>query len=184
MTVHNTSWIPGHFHLTVGSATTLTFMGICYWLIPKLTGRRLLSRRIALAQAWTWFFGMLLFSNAYHALGLYFSVPRRTQLGAAPYADAAWNPFLIESLIGVVLLTISTTLFFLTVFGTLVNRKLKEPIEMPVAEPLDPKPVPAWLDSWWPWVNGAIALILLSYGPMIYQLVRDGQFTSPGWRVW
>ncbi|MEZ4674973.1 MAG: cbb3-type cytochrome c oxidase subunit I [Caldilineaceae bacterium] len=38
LAVHNTSWIPGHFHLTVGSATTLTFFGICYWLIPALTG--------------------------------------------------------------------------------------------------------------------------------------------------
>ena len=25
--VHNTAWIPGHFHITVGTATTLTFMG-------------------------------------------------------------------------------------------------------------------------------------------------------------
>ena len=27
--IHNTSWVPGHFHTTVGSATALTFMGAC-----------------------------------------------------------------------------------------------------------------------------------------------------------
>src|ERR1041385_4369439 len=39
--VHNTAWIQGHFHLTVGSATALTFMGTAYWLLPRLTGREL-----------------------------------------------------------------------------------------------------------------------------------------------
>ena len=64
MAVHNTMWVPGHFHLTVGSASTLTFFGIAYWLVPKLTGRKLFTKWLALAQAWTWFFGMLFFSNA------------------------------------------------------------------------------------------------------------------------
>jgi cytochrome c oxidase subunit 1 len=120
---------------------------------------------------------MLLFSNAYHALGLLFGVPRRTMLGEVPYASAAWTPFLIESLLGVILLFISATLFFLVIFGTVLlpGRKLDRPIEMPVAQPLDERPAPAWLDTWWPWLNGAIALILLSYGPMLYQLFRDAQ---------
>jgi cytochrome c oxidase subunit I len=34
MLVHNTAWIPGHFHLTVGTAVTLTFFGITFWLLP------------------------------------------------------------------------------------------------------------------------------------------------------
>lgn len=185
LAVHNTTWIPGHFHLTVGSAVTLTFFGICYWLVPKLTGRQLLSNTLALGQAWTWFFGMLLMGNAYHTLGLLFSAPRRTMLGEAPYKIGEWNPMLMESMLGVGLLFISATLFFLVIFGTLVNpRKLTKPIEMPVAEPLDPTPAPAWLDSWMPWLSGAIALIVLSYGPMLYQLVRDAEFIITGFQVW
>jgi cytochrome c oxidase subunit 1 len=177
--VHNTTWIPGHFHLTVGSATTLTFMGIAYWLVPKLTGRKLLSRGLALAQAWTWFFGMILFSNGYHAIGLYYSAPRRSMLGSVPYYDSRWTPFLIESLVGVAILSISVILFFVVILGTLVARKSKEPMEMPVAEPLDPTPAPKWLDTWWPWLNGAIALIIISYVPMLYQLITTMQLYSP-----
>ncbi len=185
LVVHNTAWVPGHFHLTVGSATTLTFFGICYWLVPKLTGHKLFTPWLARAQAWTWFFGMLLFANAYHLLGLRFGVPRRTMLGDAPYASAAWTPYLLESVLGVGLLTISATLFFLVIFATvLLPRKLDAPVEMPVAEPLDPKPAPAWLDTWWPWLNGAIALILLSYGPILYQLIRDAQWIPIAPRVW
>ena len=37
--VHNTAYIPGHLHLTVGSAVMLTFVGITYWLVPHLAGR-------------------------------------------------------------------------------------------------------------------------------------------------
>ena len=186
LVVHNTSWIPGHFHLTVGSATTLTFFGICYWLLPRLTGKKLFTPKLALAQAWAWFFGMLLFANSYHLMGLRMSVPRRTMLGEAPYASPEWTPFLFESAIGVTLLFISATLFFAVVFGTVLlpGRKLEKPIEMPEAKPLSDTPAPAWLDTWWPWSNGAIALVAISYGPMLFQLIRDAQAIPFAPRVW
>src|SRR5690606_32621985 len=50
LVVHNTMFVPGHFHLTVGTAVVLTFMATTYWLIPHLTGRRLFSRRLAVLQ--------------------------------------------------------------------------------------------------------------------------------------
>jgi cytochrome c oxidase subunit 1 len=186
LAVHNTTWIPGHFHLTVGSATTLTFFGISYWLVPKLSGRKLFSRRLALGQAWTWFFGMIFFGNGFHLLGLHFGAPRRTMLGSTPYADAAWNPMLIEMVFGVFLLTISAALFYLVIVGTLVvGKRLREPVEMPVAEALDADALtPAWLDNWKPWLYGALALILFGYGPMLYQLITQMQLTSPPIRVW
>jgi cytochrome c oxidase subunit I len=186
LAVHNTTWIPGHFHLTVGSATTLSFIGICYWLVPKLSGRRLFSRRLALAQAWTWFFGMIFFGNGFHLLGLHYGAPRRTMLGSAPYRDPAWNPMLWEMLLGVFLLTISSILFYLVIVGTItLGKRLKEEIEMPIAESLDADAeTPGWLNNWQPWLYGALALILFGYGPMLYQLINEMQLTSPPIRVW
>ena len=185
LAVHNTSWVPGHFHLTVGSAATLTFFGICYWLVPKLTGHKLFTRWLALAQGWTWFVGMLLFSNAYHAMGLVYGAPRRTMLGATPYFDPAWRPWLIESVVGVTFLFISATLFFaVMLFTVIVPRKLDKPVEMPIAQPLDPTPAPKWLDNWTPWLAGTIALVVISYGPMLFQLITQIQMTSPGRIVW
>ena len=32
--VHNTMWIVGHFHVTVGGPVALTFIGAAYWLVP------------------------------------------------------------------------------------------------------------------------------------------------------
>jgi len=185
LAVHNTIWIPGHFHLTVASATTLTFFGIAYWLVPALTGRKLFLPRMALAQAWTWFIGMLLMGNALHLLGLRLGAPRRTMLGSAPYATPEWNPYLMESALGVTFLSISATLFFAVMIGTLLNRKSDIEVKMPVAKPLNPSiAIPKWLDTWTPWVFGSIALVMLAYGPMLFQLIRDIQLTSPGWRVW
>lgn len=58
LVIHNTAWVPGHLHLTVASASTLSFIGITYWLIPHITGRKLWRPKVALVQAWTWFVGI------------------------------------------------------------------------------------------------------------------------------
>jgi cytochrome c oxidase subunit 1 len=181
LAVHNTSWVPGHFHLTVGSATTLTFFGIAYWLIPKLSGKQLFSRKMGLWQAWTWFAGMLLMSNGLHILGLNFGSPRRSALGNAPYVDPSWNPLMIEAAIGGIILGISGLLFFGNMLGTVLHKKrLETPIEMPIAEPLDPVPAPAWLDSWRPWLVTAVVLILIAYGPVLFTMITNINLTSPG----
>lgn len=185
LAVHNTMWVPGHFHLTLGSAVTLSFFGILYWLLPKLSGRQLWSRKVGLWQAWAWFVGMLLMSNGLHIVGLIFSVPRRSMLGVAPYLQPEWAPFLTEAFIGAMFLAVSGILVYVNVIGTVFfARKLEKPIEMPVAEPLDPTPAPAWLDSWKPWLVGTVALILVAYGPVLFALIRDIASTSPGFKLW
>ncbi len=68
--VHNTMWIVGHFHVTVGGPVALTFIGAAYWLVPALTGRKLWGKQLAVAQTWMWFVGMLLMSLSMHWAGL------------------------------------------------------------------------------------------------------------------
>jgi cytochrome c oxidase subunit 1 len=36
LVIHNTMYVPGHFHATVVIGTTLAFMGITYFLVPML----------------------------------------------------------------------------------------------------------------------------------------------------
>lgn len=180
LAIHNTIWVPGHFHLTLGSAVTLTFFGMAYWLVPKLSGKQLFSRKLGVWQAWLWFAGMLLMSNALHILGLNFGVPRRTMLGAAPYAQASWNPMFIEALVGGIILTISAACFYTNMLGTVFSKKtLEKPIEMPVAEALDPTPGPVWLDTWRPWIALTIALILIAYGPVLFELISNLNMVAP-----
>ncbi|MCB0034497.1 MAG: cbb3-type cytochrome c oxidase subunit I, partial [Anaerolineales bacterium] len=186
-TVHNTIWVPGHFHLTVGSAVTLSFFGIIYWMLPSLINKPLWSRKLALWQCWTWFTGMILMSNGLHILGLNFGAPRRSALGTAPYVGADWQPLMIEAAIGGIILGISGLLFYINIVGTAVSKeRLAEPIEMPVAEPLNGNEVqnlPAWIDSWRPWLIATAALILIAYVPVFVTLISQYN-PVPGFKVW
>ncbi len=185
LVVHNTIWIPGHFHLTVGTAAALSFIGISYWLIPKLTGKDLFSRKLGVAQAWTWFVGMALMSNALHLMGLRFQIPRRTALAASTYITPEMLPFLIEEVIGGVILVVSGGLWLINMAGTVwASNKSTVTIEMPEAEALEPTPAPLWLDRWRPWLALTFALIVVSYGPQLFVQISQSQFSSPGFRPW
>jgi cytochrome c oxidase subunit 1 len=184
LVVHNTAWIPGHLHLTVGTAVTLTFMGITYWLIPALCGRALCSRHLALAQAWLWFIGMGIFSNALHRLGL-MGMPRRTMIGAAPYLQPAWGAVLPLVGIGGAILLLSAVLYFANIALTLAASRAPAPEVPAFAEALSgPEHAPAILDRWRPWLALTAVLIAIAYGPILIHLVGKTAFNAPGLRVW
>ncbi len=56
MIIHNTIYVPGHFHGTVAVGTTLAFMALTYWLLPVLWRREVFMPK--LAQWSTWLFGL------------------------------------------------------------------------------------------------------------------------------
>jgi cytochrome c oxidase subunit 1 len=184
LVVHNTAWIPGHLHLTVGTAVTLTFMGITYWLVPYLSGRGLWSRGLALVQVWLWFGGMVIFSHFQHNLGI-LGAPRRTMLGAAPYLQPEWNWHLMWVGIGGTILFASALCYFVNVLLTVVASRRPAP-EMPAfAEALSgPEHAPAILDRWRPWLAVAALLIVIAYGPNLVRLAATTPLTTPGFRVW
>ncbi len=56
MIIHNTTYVPGHFHGTVAAGTTLAFMALTYWLLPVLWRRDVFMPKMA--QWSTWMFGL------------------------------------------------------------------------------------------------------------------------------
>lgn len=184
LVVHNTAWIPGHLHLTVGTAVTLSFMGITYWLVPFLRGRSLWSRRLALAQVWLWFVGMAIFSHALHRLGL-MGMPRRTMIGASAYLQPSWEKVLPLVGIGGTILSVSALLYFLNLVLTLVASRQPAPAAPEFAQALSgPEHAPAILDRWRPWLALAVVLILIAYGPTLVRLAVTTPLSTPGLRVW
>ncbi|TAK24001.1 MAG: cytochrome C oxidase subunit I [Chloroflexota bacterium] len=182
--VHNTAWIAGHFHLTVGSAVTLTFMAVTYWLVPNLSGRELFSIGMARWQVWIWFIGMIVFSNNLHRLGL-MDVPRRTALGSAPYILPEWRIYLPWVALGGALLFISGVLYILNLAFTLWGSPRAAPIPMPMARAISgPDHAPAIVDRWRPWLAVAAVLILVAYLPVFVQILLTSASNAPGLRVW
>lgn len=180
--IHNTTWVPGHFHLTVATAVTLSFIGISYWLVPYITGKKLYRPRLAVIQGWTWFVGMIIFSNAMHVLGL-LGAPRRTPLGQAPYVPEEWSGHLLRVSIGGTILFIAVLMYVWIMFKTATGPKAnaEEVPDIPVAESLrDPQLTPKWLDTFKPWLIGAVALIIIAYGPQLIEQIGNMQLNAPG----
>ncbi len=50
MLIHNTVYVPGHFHATVVIGTTLSFMALTYFLIPVLFKREMINPGLAKLQ--------------------------------------------------------------------------------------------------------------------------------------
>ena len=185
LVVHNTAYIPGHFHLTVGTAVALTLMGLTYWLLPYLTGKALWGRQVALVQAWLWMAGVLIFSRGQIAGGLA-ALPRRTAIGLAPYAAEvpAWTIDNVLTALGGIIMVFSGLLFFIVIVGTLFGLEGEARVEIPYAEPLEPE-THSWpaLDRWGRWLVAGIVLIVIAYAPVFFTLLPPNS-TSPGFRVW
>ena len=59
--IHNTIYVPGHFHATVVIGTTLTFMALTYFLIPVLFRREMILPGLAKIQPYLFGFSMYFF---------------------------------------------------------------------------------------------------------------------------
>jgi cytochrome c oxidase subunit I len=184
--VHNTAWIQGHFHLTVGSATALTFMGAAYWLVPKVSGRALELPLLAKAQPYLWFLGMLLFSISNHITGL-MGLPRRvfaTSYAGAPQARP-WEGLTLVSAAGGVVLFASAAFFVLVMLGTLLAGRREEQPPIAWAEPLGApegghRPGP-W-DRLGLWFAVAVALVVVAYAVPLWDLLHLTRYGSPGYK--
>ena len=184
LVVHNTTYVVGHFHTTVGTAVTLTYMGISYWLVPHLAGRALWSPRMALAQAWMWFVGMLIFSTVLHELGLR-GMPRRTMISQASYFQPEWSALLPWVGVGGTLLFISGCLYLLNLLLTVtVSRAPAPAVPEFAASAAPPADGPAVLDRLRPWVVTAVVFLVIAYGPTLARLVATSRLNAPGFRVW
>jgi cytochrome c oxidase subunit 1 len=61
MLIHNTIYVPGHFHATVVVGTTLSFMALTYYLIPVLFKREIMFPKLAQIQPYLFGFSMYFF---------------------------------------------------------------------------------------------------------------------------
>lgn len=184
--VHNTAWIPAHFHLTVGSAAALTFMGACYYLVPRIAGRELELGLLAKVQPFLWFLGMALFSFTGHIAGL-MGLPRRvfaTDYAGAPQAEI-WHTLTSVSALGGIVLFASAGCFVVVMIATLLvgKRTAVAPIEW--AEPLS-QPVGGFRTGIWDrlelWFVVAVVLVILAYAVPVYDIMHLPRYGSPGFK--
>ncbi len=178
--VHNTAWIMGHFHLTVGTAVALTFMGVSYWLLPRWTGRELVGRPFATFQPYLWFVGMAIFGGINHLTGI-LGMPRRvysaTYLGSE--VAARWEVWTDLSAFGGILLFLSSLLYLGVLVATMFFGKPIEQAPIRFAVPLEGPPTTTGIwDRLGRWSVVAVVLIAVAYWQPIAHLLSLERFGS------
>lgn len=130
--IHNTLYVPGHFHATVVLGTTMTFMGLTYWLIPVLFRRELILKPLCKLQPYIFALGMVGVSMFLMGAGT-MGVPRRHwdvsfTDASFPYefASTALSMLSLNG-ISVVIAVIGGAMFCLLIVGSLLfGKKLGE----------------------------------------------------------
>ncbi|WP_282142324.1 cbb3-type cytochrome c oxidase subunit I [Cytobacillus oceanisediminis] len=185
--VHNTMWIVGHFHLTLGMSVVMTFFGISYWLIPYVSKRMLTPEinKLGVIQTIIWTLGMIIMSGAMHWVGLLGS-PRRTSYST--YFDNAtalsWDPYLFFLAIGGTLLMIGVLMQVYAVFYLMFFAP-KGNTEFPVAEvEEDEAPTPRWTERWGLWIVCMIVLVGMAYVIPLVDFIVNAPPGSPPYKTW
>ncbi|RCW64954.1 b(o/a)3-type cytochrome-c oxidase subunit 1 [Saliterribacillus persicus] len=181
--IHNTIWVTGHFHLTVGTTVILTFFGISYWLIPSLTGRRLTKKvnTLGMIQTFVWMIGMFIMSGSMHIAGL-LGAPRRSSYSEYGGSEQAteWIGYQISQAIGGSILFIGIILM-VYIFFYMVFAAPKGYTEFPMAEVSEnAEPTPKFLENWKLWIGITIALILFAYTVPFIDMLHHSPPGSPG----
>lgn len=178
--VHNSIWVTGHLHLTVGTTVMLTFFGVSYWLIPFLTGRTMTKtlNKLAISQTIIWAGGMLLMSGAMHANGLLGSPRRTANTTYNGHSEASgWAMYETLMAMGGVILFIGIILL-IYIWVQLAFFAPKGKTDFPIGEDHSEKDrSPLFMDRWSIWVALSVLSIAIAY---IIPLVNFATGHTPG----
>jgi cytochrome c oxidase subunit 1 len=162
--IHNTAWIPAHFHLIFGGAIVIMYFAIAYEMWPRITGKPLRSKRMARSQLWLWCIGMLVTTIPWHITGL-MGQPRRVAI--FDYSDpllAPMAPLVVISIIGALILLASAILLITVLIRTQIGEvSLPEPLRYALAVN-PPIKVPNALNGFALWNVILLMFMLFEYG--------------------
>jgi len=126
--MHNTLYVPGHFHATVVAGTTLTFMAATYLLVPLIFRRELIMKGLARWQPYVFGLGVMGISVFMMGAGT-LGVPRRvwdiTGADAILKFDYSGAAYLMMGLNGVsaIMAALGGLMFVVIVVGSVLFGK-------------------------------------------------------------
>lgn len=184
LVVHNTSWLPAHFHQTVAGPVFLAFLGMSLFLLSKLMGKPIRFPALNIWAPYTWTLGIMIFSTGLFIGGIG-GEPRRTNMGlsytnpASPAYHADWAFAKVLGSIGAIIMTIAMVMYFIVFFATLFGKKRhEEALVFPVADVYHDQPVPI-VERFRPWIIASILLLIVAYLPPFLDLARNRFPSAP-----
>lgn len=177
--IHNTSWLPGHFHMTVAGPVFLAIIGMSTYLYSKMSGRKIFLPQINVIIPYLWTIGVLIFSTGLMWGGL-LGEPRRTNLGMTylnPESSlyrSDWVPTTTLALAGGIIMFIAGMLFIVVFFGTMFRRRNETArLSLPVSEAFhDEKRIPLF-DKFKPWLVVMAVILVIAYVPAFLNVNKN-----------
>jgi len=187
--IHNTAWLPAHFHLTVGGPVFLGILGMSLFLITGILKKPVVAPKLAVAVPYMWMLGTFTFSTGLFLGGLR-GEPRRTNLGLTYLnpASPAYRPdWWISTHIGAVggcIMGLAILTYFIVLIRSLAGAPAaaleREAFAVPLSETYHDENVPA-LRNFTPWITAAVLLIVVAYAVPISDIVKGNYKGAPGY---
>ncbi len=181
--IHNTAWLPGHFHMTVAGPVFLGIVAMSLYIYSGLSGKKVFWPRINTIVPYLWVIGMLIFSFGMSWGGLR-GEPRRTNMGTTylnPESElfrSDWVPTTLLAMLGGIIMFVAAMLFIVIFFGTFLSKKREEGmLEIPVSEAYHDEKRVALFDRFKPWLVAMLIIILLAYVPALMNVNKN---SGPG----
>ena len=181
--IHNTSWLPGHFHMTVAGPVFLAIIGMSTYLYSTMSGKKIFMPAINVIIPYLWSFGVLIFSTGLMWGGL-LGEPRRTNLGMTylnPKSELFrpdWVPTTTLALLGGIIMFIAGMLFIVVFFGTMFRKKNeKAELNLPVSEVFHDEARIPLFDKFKPWLVAMAIILAIAYIPAFLNVNKN---TGPG----
>lgn len=183
--VHNTAFLPGHFHMTVAGPVFLSIIGMSTYLFSRLSGKPVALPKLNVIVPYLWTIGVLIFSTGLMWGGL-IGEPRRTNLGLTylnPHSEQFrpdWVPTTLLALLGGIIMFIAGMIYIVVFFATVMRARTGEgSLELPVSEAYhDEKRVPLF-DTFKPWLVTMAIIILIAYVPAIMNVLKNTGPNAP-----
>ncbi len=184
--IHNTIYVPGHFHATVVAGTTLAFMAVTYLLVPLIFQRELILPGWARVQPYIFGLGVAgisLFMMGAGTLG----VPRRhwdiSQADAVLPYDFPGAANLMMGLNGMsaLLAGLGGIIFIVVVVGSLLfGKKIPGSTEEVKAEP-EAAVVAEYGNAKHPAIPGTIALVAVFFTTFVLYYYVNWKYLAEVW---
>lgn len=186
--MHNTLYVPGHFHATVVAGTTLTFMAVTYLLVPLIFRRQLVLTKLARWQPYMFGLGVMGISVFMMGAGT-LGVARRhwdiTFADAALGFDYPAAAFLMMGLNGLsaVLAALGGLAYIVVVVGSILfGRRIgdDEPVQL-AAEPAAAAVVGQHGSSESKAVPGTVVLVAVFFTTFVLYYFVNWKYVSELW---
>jgi cytochrome c oxidase subunit 1 len=183
--MHNTLYVPGHFHATVVTGTTLAFMAMTYLVIPLIFRRELVLKKLAKVQPYLFAIGAAGISLFMMGAGTLGVARRHWDIGFSDaalkfdYPEAAFLMMGLNGMFAVIAAVGGISYVVITVGSILFGRRV------PDGEAILPKPpVPAvasYGSAAEPKVPGTIMLVAVFFTAFVLYYFINWKYLSEIW---